>query len=267
MQTISVKGAWIACAQVSDCMAEWPLHSSGAWLLLQATPTSQAITARHALQTFLDMRLRHGLRRGGHILQTPFIMFTAFTALPFTPFVAMLHLLMDVVVLLMVGSLCVRHWWLCASGTTYVGSLRGEHLSSGGARPDCFRSWSVLSAVLPACLCSVRRRAVHVQFRCAPALSCLPLRCKLRFRLPALHLEPATSCRVQVKLRCCCMRPSSSRICTALHTAACPVGVKLGRCAGTIENLRYVFGNQPVAMWMLPSMQRASEQQKVYKGA
>jgi hypothetical protein len=40
------------------------------------------------------------------------------------------------IVLLMVGSLCVRHWSLAIAGETYVGRLKGEQVSTGGAPYD-----------------------------------------------------------------------------------------------------------------------------------
>ena len=86
------------------------------------------------------------------LLELPALTILTLTRLPKGPFAAVLLLLTCIVVLLMVGSLCLRHWWLAIRGTTYLGSLKGETVSTGGVlspplvalpKPhlDCLRHW------------------------------------------------------------------------------------------------------------------------------
>ena len=70
----------------------------------------------------------------------------ALISMPRIPFVSGVMLALCVLVLLMVGMLCVRHWMLAARGATYVGSLKGESVAQGGASAH-FMNLSMLSPV------------------------------------------------------------------------------------------------------------------------
>lgn len=65
----------------------------------------------------------------------PFSLVLAFASMPTTPFVALLLAVICLMVLIMVGMLCARHWVLAAQGSTYVGRLKGEKVAEGGALP------------------------------------------------------------------------------------------------------------------------------------
>lgn len=71
-------------------------------------------------------------------LIAPFRMIVALASMPTTPFVALLLTVICLMVLIMVGMLCARHWLLAAHGSTYVGRLKGEKVAEGGALgPTC----------------------------------------------------------------------------------------------------------------------------------
>lgn len=77
--------------------------------------------------------MRRSHRGRPSILQLPGLTLLAMVRLPRAPFATLVLLVASFTVLLMVGSLCVRHWWLAVRGTTYLGSLKGESISNGGA--------------------------------------------------------------------------------------------------------------------------------------
>ena len=95
----------------------------------------------------------------------PLRMLFALASMPTTPFVALLLIVICLMVLVMVGMLCVRHWMLAAQGNTYVGKLKGEKVAEGGApgapalsctrrrhgrsRPTCMQGcWQTFSTCL-----------------------------------------------------------------------------------------------------------------------
>jgi hypothetical protein len=62
----------------------------------------------------------------------PVLTLLAMTRISAAPFVAMLLIVMCFVVLAMVGSLCLRHWWYTLKGFTFIGAMKGEFIATGG---------------------------------------------------------------------------------------------------------------------------------------
>lgn len=69
-------------------------------------------------------------------MMAPVGMLFALASMPTTPFVAMLLAVICLMVLIMVGMLCARHWMLAVQGNTFVGKLKGEKVAEGGANKD-----------------------------------------------------------------------------------------------------------------------------------
>jgi hypothetical protein len=84
------------------------------------------------VQTWRATRARHSWQAPSAWFD-PALAVLALSQLPWAPFAAVFLLAACLVTLAMVGSLCARHWWFAADGSTYVGSMKGEHIVRGGA--------------------------------------------------------------------------------------------------------------------------------------
>jgi hypothetical protein len=157
----------------------------------------------------------------------------ALVGMPRVPFVSMVMLTLCILVLIMVGTLCVRHWVLAARGATYVGSLKGEQVASGGAcsAPHCTS------------FCSTLHLLIMTSPFGSPSLACL--------------LCSSSLCRASCSVQPVMQAPSHvMRIPNAsdAHTSVPPPSVTTRLYAGIINNLRYVFGPSHPITWLAPSL-------------
>eukprot|EP00892_Ulva_mutabilis_P003417 jgi/Ulvmu1/1447/UM011_0177.1 len=127
------------CPYINNCVGRGNLRHFLLFLfwvtvaMLYALPVMGLCVFAHRTQIISVMSYGKALQRHRQDrLIAPFRMIVALASMPTTPFIALLLSVLCLMVLIMVGMLCARHWLLAAHGNTYVGRLKGEKVAEGG---------------------------------------------------------------------------------------------------------------------------------------